>query len=38
VRLLTELKGKGFSVDTDAFTIDETAKRIARAIKERGRR
>ena len=38
VRLLTELKEKGFSVDTDAFTIDETAKRIARAIKERGRR
>lgn len=37
VRLLTELKERGFAVDPAAFTMEEAARRIAKAVKERRR-
>ena len=37
VRLLKELKAKGFDIDPAAFTVEEAAKRIAKAVKGGGR-
>ena len=36
VTLLEKLQQRGLAVDTDAFTAEETARRIIRALRKRG--